>query len=70
MRAVRATLETLAERIGKDEALHLVPALPLEVAPWLFTASPAQRFDAADFVSRWLTGRTRRSRRRSGMRRG
>lgn len=52
LRAVRATLETLAERIGKDEALHMVPALPPEVAPWLFTAGPAQRFDSADFVSR------------------
>jgi uncharacterized protein (DUF2267 family) len=51
-RAIRATLETLAERIGKDEALHLVAALPPEAGPWLFTTGPAQRFDPADFVSR------------------
>ena len=51
-RAVRATLQTLGERIGKDEALHLVPSLPPEVAPWLFTDGPAQGFDPADFVSR------------------
>jgi uncharacterized protein (DUF2267 family) len=51
-RAVRATLQTLAERIGKDEALHLAPALPPQAAPWLYTTRPAQRFDAADFVSR------------------
>jgi uncharacterized protein (DUF2267 family) len=50
--ALRATLQTLAERIGRDEALHVVPALPAQVAPWLYTTGPAQGFDAADFVER------------------
>jgi uncharacterized protein (DUF2267 family) len=50
--AVRATLQTLAERIGKDEALHVVPALPPQVAPWLYATGPAQGFDAAGFVER------------------
>lgn len=50
--AVRATLQTLAERIGKDEALHVVPALPAQAAPWMYTTGPAQGFDAAGFVER------------------
>jgi uncharacterized protein (DUF2267 family) len=31
--AIRATLETLAERIGQDEARHLAAQLPREIAP-------------------------------------
>jgi len=50
--ALRATLQTLAERIGRDEALHVVPALPPQAAPWLYTTGPAQGFGAADFVER------------------
>ncbi|MFG2043424.1 DUF2267 domain-containing protein [Dactylosporangium sp. NPDC048998] len=49
--AVAATLQTIAERIGSDEARHLVPALP-EAAAWLFTSGPAQGFDPVEFVSR------------------
>jgi uncharacterized protein (DUF2267 family) len=51
-RAVAATLQTIAERIGSDEARHVVPALPPEAAPWLFTEGPAQGFDATEFVGR------------------
>ncbi|MEV8510746.1 DUF2267 domain-containing protein [Dactylosporangium sp. NPDC051484] len=51
-RAVAATLRTIAERIGSDEARHLVPALPPEAAEWLFTTGPAQGFDPVEFVGR------------------
>jgi len=51
-RAVAATLQTIAERIGSDEARHLVPALPPEAAVWLFTEGPAQGFDPPEFIGR------------------
>ncbi|MER7006196.1 DUF2267 domain-containing protein [Dactylosporangium sp. NPDC000555] len=51
-RAVAATLRTIAERIGSDEARLLVPALPPEAAEWLFTTGPAQGFDPVEFVGR------------------
>ncbi|WP_432832644.1 DUF2267 domain-containing protein [Dactylosporangium sp. CA-092794] len=51
-RAVETTLRTIAERIGSDEARHLVPALPPEAAPWLFTTGPAQGFGPVEFVGR------------------
>src|SRR4051794_20325073 len=50
--AVRATLQTLGERIDRNEARELASQLPPEIAPWLATASPAERFDADEFVRR------------------
>jgi uncharacterized protein (DUF2267 family) len=37
-RAVRATLQTLGERIGADESRRLVSELSPEFGPWLHTA--------------------------------
>jgi uncharacterized protein (DUF2267 family) len=51
-RAVHATLQTLAERIDREEARQLAAQLPPEVAPWLATMSAAERFDADELVRR------------------
>jgi uncharacterized protein (DUF2267 family) len=51
-RAVEATLQTLAERIDAGEARDLAGELPDEVAPWLATSTPAERFDIGEFLRR------------------
>jgi uncharacterized protein (DUF2267 family) len=51
-RAVRATLQTLGERIDRNEARQLAGELPPEIAPWLATTTPAERFDADEFLRR------------------
>jgi uncharacterized protein (DUF2267 family) len=51
-RAIRATLETLAERIDAGEARHLADELPDELAPYLNTTTPAARFDIDEFLHR------------------
>jgi uncharacterized protein (DUF2267 family) len=51
-RATEATLETLAERIDAGEARDLAGELPDEVAPWLATTTPAERFDVGEFLRR------------------
>jgi uncharacterized protein (DUF2267 family) len=51
-RAIRATLETLAERIAAGEARDLAGELPAEVAPWLATTTDAEGFDADEFLRR------------------
>src|SRR2546423_9481935 len=51
-RAVRATLQTLAERIAGGEARDLAEQLPPELAPWLATTSGAERFDVDAFLRR------------------
>jgi uncharacterized protein (DUF2267 family) len=50
--AARAVLETLAERIDAGEARDLASLLPPELAPWVATTSPAQRFDIDEFIRR------------------
>jgi uncharacterized protein (DUF2267 family) len=50
--ATRATLETLGQRIDREEARQLASQLPVELAPWVATPTPAQRFDADEFVRR------------------
>ncbi|CAJ64988.1 MULTISPECIES: DUF2267 domain-containing protein [Frankia] len=52
VQAARATLETLAERLSKEEARDLVNDLPPELGPMLFTDSPAERFDVDEFLRR------------------
>jgi uncharacterized protein (DUF2267 family) len=52
-RAMRATLQTLAERVVREELRQIAAMLPPEVAPWL--ASPtaeAEPFDVDEFVRR------------------
>jgi uncharacterized protein (DUF2267 family) len=51
-RAVRATLQTLGERIGADESRRLVAELSPELGPWLHTAGGPAAFDAEEFVRR------------------
>jgi uncharacterized protein (DUF2267 family) len=51
-RAIRATLETLAERIDAGEARDLAASLPPPVAASLHTNTPAQAFDADEFLRR------------------
>jgi uncharacterized protein (DUF2267 family) len=56
-RAVRATLQTLAERLSKGaldqgENRDLVEQLPLELSPWLLTDGPHEAFDADEFLRR------------------
>jgi len=53
MRATRATLETLAERLGPDDTRHLAAQLPHEIQ--LFLADPGavpERFSLAEFLLR------------------
>jgi uncharacterized protein (DUF2267 family) len=51
-RAIQATLQTLAERIDPGEARKLADELPDELAPWLATTTPAERFDVDEFLRR------------------
>ena len=51
-RAVRATLQTLGERVDRGQAGQLAAQLPPEVSPWIATTTPAAGFDADDFVRR------------------
>ncbi|MEQ8232668.1 MAG: DUF2267 domain-containing protein [Gammaproteobacteria bacterium] len=54
IRATRAALATLAERIGVDASLHLGAELPGEIARHLREATVGThvRFDAHDFLAR------------------
>jgi uncharacterized protein (DUF2267 family) len=52
-RAIRATLQTLAEHVTREEARQVAGLLPVEVGAWLHTSSwGAQRFDVDEFVRR------------------
>jgi uncharacterized protein (DUF2267 family) len=52
-RAIRATLQTLAEHLTREEARQVAGLLPVELGPWLHTGSwGAQRFDVDEFVRR------------------
>ena len=57
--AARATLQTLGERIDREEARQLAAQLPPELAPWIATATPAERFDVYEFVSGSAGARSR-----------
>ena len=54
MRATRATLETLAERLGPDETRHLAAQLPHEIQLFLADAGMPmpERFSLAEFLLR------------------
>jgi uncharacterized protein (DUF2267 family) len=54
MRATRATLETLAERIGPDETRHLADQLPHEIQLFLADAGMPmpERFSSDEFLLR------------------
>jgi uncharacterized protein (DUF2267 family) len=54
MRATRATLETLAERLGPDETRHLAAQLPHEIQLFLADAGMPmpERFSSDEFLLR------------------
>lgn len=51
-RAVHATLQTLGERIDREEARQLAAQLPPGIAPWIATTTSAEGFDADAFAER------------------
>jgi uncharacterized protein (DUF2267 family) len=52
-RAIRATLQTPAEHVTREEARQVAGLLPVKLGPWLHTGSwGAQRFDVDEFVRR------------------
>lgn len=52
VRAARATLTTLGERIVEGEAEDLASSLPMEIDRFLTEAESGQRFDYDEFVER------------------
>jgi len=51
-RAAQATLQTLAERLPRGEAGHILRELPAEFMPWLHTETDAEAFDIDEFLDR------------------
>jgi uncharacterized protein (DUF2267 family) len=52
VRATQATLETLSERIGRNEALDLITKLPSELSGWIDTSDHTERFEVDEFIRR------------------
>lgn len=52
VRATRAVLTTLGERIDEGEATDLASPLPMEIDRFLATAEHGQRFDYNEFLDR------------------
>jgi uncharacterized protein (DUF2267 family) len=53
IRATRATLVTLGERVGPDTAQHLRVHLPEEIGQYLeATTGPAEEFSSGEFLKR------------------
>ena len=52
VRATRAVLQTLAERLQAGEAEDLASPLPMEVDYYLLSAESGQRFDYDEFLNR------------------
>jgi len=51
-RVLQATLQTLAERLPRGEARHIVQELPAELKPWIHTETDAEAFDIDEFLVR------------------
>ena len=51
-RALQATLQTLAERLPRGEARHIVQELPAELKSWIYTETDAEAFDIDEFLVR------------------
>ena len=41
-RAAQAVLQTLAERLPRGEARHILAELPAELKPWMYTEADAE----------------------------
>ena len=67
-RALQATLQTLAERLPRGEARHIVQELPAELKPWIYTETDAEAFDIDEFLVRLAKARRPTSKRPCGMR--
>ncbi|MFC4552244.1 MULTISPECIES: DUF2267 domain-containing protein [Halorussus] len=52
VRAARAVLSTLGERLQEGEATDLAGSLPMEIDYYLESAESGQRFDYDEFVTR------------------
>lgn len=52
VRATRAVLTTLGERLHEGEATDLASPLPMEIDRFLIEAESGQRFDYAEFLDR------------------
>ena len=52
VRAIRATLETLGERLVTDEANHLAAQLPQEIGHYLRQVDTTDRFSLNEFFQR------------------
>lgn len=52
VRAIRAVLTALGERLHPDEAKDLASNLPMEIDRFLLEADSGQRFDYQEFVKR------------------
>ena len=52
VRATRATLQTLGDRLQPDEADDLASVLPMEIDRFLTTADSGQSFGYGEFVER------------------
>jgi len=52
VRAVRATLTTLAERLQEGEATDLASSLPMEIDFYVLNAEHGQKFDSNEFIER------------------
>ncbi|ELY93850.1 hypothetical protein C483_04204 [Natrialba hulunbeirensis JCM 10989] len=52
VRATRAVLTTLGERLPEGEATDLASPLPMEIDRYLTTATHGQRFDYQEFLDR------------------
>lgn len=50
--AIQATLRTLAERLPRGEARHILDELPTELKPWIYTETDAEALDIDEFLNR------------------
>jgi uncharacterized protein (DUF2267 family) len=67
-RAAQATLQTLAERLPRGDARHILQELPAELKPIIYTETDAEALVIDEFLSRSRTARGRMSRPRCGTR--
>lgn len=51
-RAAHATLQTLADRLSRNESLHILRELPAELKPWMYTVTDAAAFGIDDFLTK------------------
>jgi uncharacterized protein (DUF2267 family) len=51
-RTVQSTLQTLAERLPRGEARHILRELPAELTPWIYTETDAEPFGIDEFLAR------------------